>query len=133
MKGVVQPGPRVGIFWFFQGRLIADWAPLGSAEAYGDCLTHACSHIDFWNNLQHLGTVPRDIEYEQPPRGRVVFNTRTERFTLYADRCILARKSRVNQILRAMHLPPSQTDVKMDGHYLCCRCLKSLHGLGDED
>ena len=86
MRGIAPSGPRVGIFWFFNRRLIADCSLLGSAEAYGEHLTHARSHFDFWNNLQHLGTVPREIEYEEPPRGRVVFNTRTERFTLYADR-----------------------------------------------
>lgn len=51
------------------------------------------------------------IEYEDAPRGRVVYNWKTRRFTLYADRCILKRKSVVKKIMNAMHLLASPTDV----------------------
>src|ERR1035437_10557045 len=77
---------KVGIFWLIGDRLILDTSPLSDAEAYGDCLTHRNSHIDFWTAQQRFGAVPSDIEYEEPPRGRVVFNTKTLRFALYADR-----------------------------------------------
>lgn len=117
----------VGIFWLIEDRLVLDTSLLSEAEPYGDCLTHGNSHIDFWTVQQGLGTVSRHIEYEEYPRGRVVFNTRTKRFTLYADRCILARKSVVSEIKKTMHLPNGQTDVMTDGplgHYRCYRCLE---------
>lgn len=127
MKGVDQFEPRVGIFWLLGDRLILDASPLCEAEPYGDCLTHYRSHIDFWAEQQRFGAVPPDIEYEEPPRGRVVFNTRTQRLTLYADRCILKRKSVVVQIMKAMHLSTKQTDAttdESDAHYKCTRCLR---------
>ena len=66
------------------------------------------------------------MDYEEPPRGRVVFNKKTQRFALYADRCILKRKTVVNQIIKAMHLRASRTGVTTDGpegHYRCYRCM----------
>ena len=119
---------KVGIFWMVGSRLLFDASPLSEAEPYGDCLTHRNSHIDFWTDQQRLGVVSADIEYEDPPRGRIVYNTKNERFALYADRCILKRKSVVNRIMKSMHLLPDQTDVWPDAHYRCYRCLKVFNG-----
>ena len=81
------------------------------------------------------GGVSRELEYEEPPRGRVVFNKRTQRFALYADRCILKRKAVVKRIIAAMHLPTSQTDTGTDGnfgHYKCSKCLETSCALEDD-
>jgi len=32
------------------------------------------------------------MEYEEPPRGRVVYSTRTCQFEVLADRCIISEK-----------------------------------------
>jgi hypothetical protein len=121
----------VGIFWLVGDRLILDTSPLSEAEPYGDCLGHRTSHIDYWTAQQRLGAVPLDLEYEEPPRGRVIYNTKTQRFALYADRCILKKKSAVNRIMRTMCLPAAQTEIATDGyfgHYKCFNCLERPQG-----
>ena len=126
MTGRIQP--KVGIFWLVGERLILDASPLSEADPYGDCLTHRNSHIDYWTEQQSLGAVPKEMEYEEPPRGRVVFNRKNERFMLYADRCILDKRAVVNLIKELMHLPSDRTDVGTDGHfghYRCYRCLEN--------
>src|ERR1035437_9064241 len=70
--GKVEPEPMVGIFWLYKGELIFDVTPVSAAEPYGDCVGHANSHIEFWTDLQRAGVIPLDVEYEEPPRGRVV-------------------------------------------------------------
>ena len=119
-----QPEPRVGIFWLIGNRLIIDSTPLNAAEPYGECLGHAKSHIDFWAERQALGEVPRDTEYEEHPRGRVVFNSKTERYSFCADRCILKKKSVVKRIMTAMRMPIEMSDIIADSHYRCFRCLE---------
>jgi len=114
----------VGIFWLLGDRLIFDTTSLTEAEPYGDCLGHQQSHIDFWTEQQRLGAVPLDVEYEEPPRGRVVFNTKAQRFYLLADRCILKAPVTVARIMKAMHLPVN-TIVDVDLHYKCPGCDKS--------
>ena len=126
MTGSVKSEPRVGIFWLLRDRLIVDTSLLSEAEAGGDWLNHARGHYDYWTRQQRQKLVPHDVEFEEPPRGRCVFNVKTKRFTLYADRCILKRKSVVIQIMKAMCLPARQTDVTTDGHdghYRCARCM----------
>ena len=128
--------PMVGIFWLLGERVIFDTTPLIGAEPYGDCLDHPTSHDDFWAEQQRLGTVPRDMEYEESPRGRVVYNRKTKRFALYADRCILKRKYVVQQIMKAMHLSAKQADVTTDGpdgHYRCACCLAASCDHHDDD
>jgi len=115
--------PHVGIFWLFEDRLIIDSTPLSTAVPYGDCLTYAGGHIDVWTILQNQGAVPSLLEYEEPPRGRVVYDRRHERFVLFADRCILKRKQALRRIMAAMHLPSGKTDTITDAHYRCSKCL----------
>jgi hypothetical protein len=67
--------PRVGIFWAICGKPLIDTTPLSQAEPYGDCLTHPRGHAAVWEEYQALGIVPRDAEYEDFPRGRVMYNT----------------------------------------------------------
>jgi len=81
--------PRVGIFWVLNGEPLIDSALLSDAEPYGDHLTHPRGHAAVWERFQQNGTAPREMEYEEAPRGRVMYNTKSRRFTLLADKCIL--------------------------------------------
>jgi hypothetical protein len=116
--------PRVGIFWLLNGKLIIDSMPLGEAEPYGDHLTHPRSHIDVWGQWRLGGKVPDESEYEEFPRGRVMYHTKTRRFALLADRCILRDEDLVSRIIAELHLPGETTDKKSDEHYRCSSCLR---------
>lgn len=88
--------PAVGIFWRVNGVLVIDRSTLDEAEPYGDCLGHAAGHYERWQEWLALGTArltangyPNLIlssEYDQWPRGRIIYETPTQRFVLYADR-----------------------------------------------
>jgi hypothetical protein len=114
---------RVGIFWLYEGKLIIDSTPLSEAEPYGDSLGHATGHIDYWSALQERGVVPPDVEYEEPPRGRVGYDKREEQFFIRADNCILLRPELVERIMGKLNLPPDKTSVGGDEHYRCAKCL----------
>jgi hypothetical protein len=124
MRNKEQQEPCVGIFWFFDGKLIIDTTPLSKAEPYGDHLGHPISHIDYWTKLQREGVVPPESEYEENPRGRVGYDKREERFWLRADRCILQKKALVSRIMRVMNLSSSKTQTEKDDHYQCEVCLR---------
>ncbi len=125
--------PSVGIFWYFERRLLTDCTPLSQAEPYGDCLTHPRGHYQYWTTLQRSGSVPRDIEYEEPPRGRTLFDRRRDRYVLLADACILRRRGLIQQIMAKMHLPAPRTDIGRDPHYCCGPCLARSIRRADRD
>ncbi len=116
------PEPHVGIFWLFDGKPIIDSTPLSKAEPYGTALTHPTGHDDYWSHLQDTGAVPADVEYWRPPRGRVVFQGREERFDFLADKCIRSNRKVVREIKNAMHLPLGKTTEGGDTHYRCSNC-----------
>jgi len=130
VKNPVPPEPHVGIFWLFRDRLILDATPISKAELYGSALGHPTSHIDHWTRLQRTRTVPAEVEYEEPPRGRVVFDGREQRFHLLADKCILGRRDVVGRIMAAMNLPQDKTSEGRDEHY---RCFECLYPVADDD
>ena len=117
-----QPEPRVGIFWLVGTRLIIDTTPLSEAGKYGDFKIYDGDHVTLWAEMEKRGEVPRGSDYEEHPRGRVNFNTRTQRFTLFADAGILRKKNVVRKLMSVMHLP-DDTAFSTDEHYRCFRCL----------
>jgi hypothetical protein len=127
------PEPQVGIFWFFRDRIIVDSTPLSKAEPYGNALGHTISHIDFWTLQQRKGAVPAEVEYEEPPRGRVVFDRQEKRFHLMADKCILGRRDVVGRLMAAMNLPPGKTTEGRDEHYRCHECLYPVTDDDEDD
>lgn len=81
--------PRVGIFWLINDKLLFDSAPIKKAETHLPFKIHSGDHYSVWEALQQSGRAPAEIEYEELPRGRVMFDMETRRFNILADRCIL--------------------------------------------
>jgi len=100
-----QPEPLVGIFWLVGKRLIMDTMPLSEAGNYGDFKIYEGDHVTLWDELERRGEVPSGSAYEEHPRGRVNFNTKTQQFTLFLDRCILRKKGVVKKLLRLLIRP----------------------------
>jgi len=124
MKRSQRPAPRVGIFYLVQKKLSIDATPLAEAGRFSDFAIHERDHYQYWAQLVSSGVVPV-AKCEEYPRGRVAYNTKTGKYTLLADRCILRKKSLVRTILKRMHLPVRGTQVGKDSHYRCFRCLGS--------
>jgi hypothetical protein len=123
---VVPTQPAVGIFWGVDGVLVIDRSTLDEAEPYGDCITHAAGHYQRWQEWQALGATrlaaegyPDRIawtEYDQWPRGRIVYETPTRRFVLYADRR-LQKPDIVGALKTAFGLNDAEVIVRSDSHY----------------
>jgi hypothetical protein len=96
MTGTV-PGetPHVGIFWLVQtsngeARPLAAGCPLDQAEPYGDCLTYGPGHYETWAHWRRdktmdpaLRAIVRSYEYEDWPRGRIVFDRARDLFIMW--------------------------------------------------
>jgi hypothetical protein len=116
--------PQVGIFWVPGKRILLDTTPITEAETWADFKTHPRDHITLWRIYQRAGVVPEDQEYDDVPRGRVGYNTKTAEYLLLADRCILKNKSMVSKIMRKMNLSHKNTEINSDEHYRCPKCLE---------
>ena len=115
-------GPKVGIIYLVGDKLFIDSTPLSRAGQHGNHLIHEGDHISYWAELVKSGKVP-NREYEELPRGRVAYDTKSGKFGLLADKCILDLNGIVRKILSRMNLPPKDTESGTDSHYRCIRCL----------
>src|ERR1700686_1284544 len=97
-KNAEPTSPRVGIIYLVAEELLIDSTPLAQARHYGDFRIHERGHIDYWAELVKSGQVP-NTEYEEFPRGRVAYHTKSGKFTLLADKCILRQEDSVGKIL----------------------------------
>ena len=106
-----------------EARLLAAGCPLDQAKPYGDCLTYAPGHYETWAHWRRVRSVERALraivrsyEYEDWPRGRIVFDRPRDVFILYADRKLLM-PAMITCIKTQFHLPEGQTEVQTDLHY----------------
>jgi hypothetical protein len=124
----VARGSSVGIFWMVEtgrreARLLTAGCLLESAEPYGDFLTFPDGHYEVWGRWRNSkGTDPamravvRAFEYEDWPRGRIVFERLKKRFLLYADRKLMLPGS-IARIQKRFAISPDRTTVETDFHY----------------
>ena len=118
----------IGIFWLIpvmgEVRLLAHTLALDKAETYGDCLTCPLSHIDAWEGtkrgvklLSPLDSQSRAViatsEYEEWPRGRVVFEIVAQHHIAYADPQAFAYAEKIREMFQL----PENTLFKTDLHW----------------
>lgn len=120
------PEAMVGIFWWYQGRLVIEATAVSQAEPYGENLTHDRGHLEYWSAQQEARAIPLEVEYEEVPRGRVVYQPKQNHFTFYADRCILRQTEVVAAIMAQLNLPADRTSFSEDSHYRCPECPKAI-------
>ena len=121
-KNAEPTSPKVGIIYLVEGELLIDSTPLAKAGRYGDFAIHERSHIDYWVELMKSRKIP-NTEYEEFPRGRVAYYTKSGKFALLADACILSQEGIVSKILLQLNIPPKDIEMGTDSHYRCFRCL----------
>lgn len=129
--GVFVMAGSVGIFWGIpkpdgSWTILIDATSLAEAEPYGDFLTHPRGHYEVWSRWQKRRAVPLSgpsiseaiahHEYEDFPRGRIVYNIKTRQFILYADRR-LQQEHAISSITGKFGLAPGTFVVRSDAHY----------------
>nr|WP_245216051.1 hypothetical protein [Pararoseomonas baculiformis] len=131
----------VGIFWLLRDgggpcEVVTRGCPLAVAEEYGDCLTFGEGHYDTWEAWRdgslrlepaslHLRRVIGRAEYEEWPRGRVVYERPAGLFVVYADRQAFPHRALVEA---RFGLPPGRSAMRTDLHYRSTRRLAATPG-----
>lgn len=127
----------IGIFWLVPtGQkivLLAHAIPPEAGEEYGDCVTSPLGHYMAREAMRRGRGAPglltpdtpatraviRTHDYEEWPRGRVVFERPAARFIVYADRQAFAHA----ETIRARFALPDETRFLNDSHYTRSKLL----------
>src|SRR5262245_61409439 len=105
--------PHVGIFWWYQGAPIIASVPVVEGEMWGSFINGPYDHLPYWRIVQAHYPGLRPFEYEDIPRGRVLYSMHDHRFHVYLDK-VLCKTSIKRILINAFHLPRSHTDVQTD-------------------
>jgi hypothetical protein len=134
-ENLAQSG-MVGPFWIVEADrqpvIIALAVSLDQADAYGDMLTVDTGHVDHWSRLARRGaralreagipTAPVWSEYDEWPRGRVLFDRTARRFVVRADKQ-LHRPEFSRLIAERFGIALAGAVVLPDDHYRSVRRL----------
>lgn len=113
---------QVGIFWIV-GRslpetddcIIRESIPYTHGEEYGDFVNGWSAHVDFWEVVRRVCVT--ELEYDQVPRGRVVYSKRDNTFIVYGSKAFVADERQWRRILELFNLPEDRTRIRSDEHY----------------
>lgn len=108
---------EVGIFWFFKGEILQDSIPFTHGEEYGDFVNGKSDHCSFWRNIQRIDPAAAMYEYDQVPRGRVVYSKRDDKFIVYGSEQFVRNDIQRHIVVASFNLPLEKTVFRADEHY----------------
>lgn len=110
----------IGIFWVFERKIFGERTPITEAsQAVEGLLDSDATHVVSWGeHCQFREYIPEltEYEYQQIPRGRVLYNRDKERFLVYLDKR-LKNKQCQSIIADYFGFTPQNADWKLDCHY----------------
>jgi hypothetical protein len=113
---------EVGIFWIHEGFLIQSSIPYTEGKDYADFVNGSTDHCTSWYSAQRLRPKLRDYEYDQIPRGRVVFSRRDGKFHIYGSEEFVRNEEEKSMVLKAFSISADNAVFKSDEHYAIIEC-----------
>jgi hypothetical protein len=107
---------KVGIFWVFHEKLLAATWALQAGEEYGDAINGLADHVNFWPQFQKQNPELKKLDYQEVPRGRVLFSKTSQKFHIFMDK-VLHKPKIKRAILKKFELPAAKTKFLTDSHY----------------
>ena len=75
----------VGLFFVVNGKILLYKCDLDKAEKNGKFLNYPKSHMQIWDKYYYK---KYHVDFDFYPRGRIIYNTETEEYYIYYDKCL---------------------------------------------
>lgn len=105
----------LAVFWYIDGKFVGPCDTLDSedVESYGGMLQLPYDHFTIWDDYNPKSS---GIEYDEFPRGRVMYNANIRKFIVITSKSLSEDTSFQNAVRREYGLPIT-TIFKHDEHY----------------
>jgi hypothetical protein len=117
---------KIGIFYLINGRIVSETVTVSTIKPSGSVRAYPRQHYELWSELQKRDPDLCDLDCYALPRGRVLYNEKTKKFEILADRHILEKDGLVTRIVEDFHLEKSRVENRGDEHYRCAVCKREL-------
>lgn len=82
----------IGIFWVFEGEVFGVRTPVNQAsERIAGVLDSDAEHVSSWPHQQRLNSALTAYEYQDIPRGRVLYQCNIKRYRVYLDKSLMTQ------------------------------------------
>jgi hypothetical protein len=89
MNKAISINPKIGIFWLYQNTVLGQAIDLSAGEeGVPGLLDSPATHVHLWERIRNQSTTFPELrheEYDQIPRGRVLWLTHKDQAIVYMD------------------------------------------------
>ncbi len=107
----------VGIFWVYQKQIFAKTVPVDTIKPIAGYVDSDLAHYTVWDEIVRCHPEVYLFEYEEIPRGRVVFNQNKMQYIVYAHHSIVEDEKKRQLVLKTFKLRKKSVLFKRDQHY----------------
>lgn len=110
---------KIGIFWFYKNTVLGIAEDISQGcKGYNGLIDSNFDHVNVWETLEIKIQFPelKSMEYEQIPRGRLLYSTKQNKHIIYMDKTLF--EPNVKQKIAEFFDFNSKLSVwKKDPHY----------------
>ena len=108
---------NIGVFWIFEKRVFFETQKLEDIKSINGFKDSDLYHYQVWNKVKNQHSKFYLYEYENIPRGRVVYDIKENLFIIYCNENILQKEISKKLILEKFQLLNENSIFKEDEHY----------------
>lgn len=108
---------KIGIFWYYDQKLMVKASALTEVKPVAGYADYEVTHHEVWDSLRFSNPELFDDEYDEVPRGRVIFNANQNLFYVYSSAKLISDRIFQGKVLEQFILPRAKTIFKADEHY----------------
>ena len=107
----------IGIFWFYKNKIYEKSIDSNAVKAINNFKDSDYSHYLSWNEISLRNKDFYLYEYEDIPRGRVVYDVENAQYIVYANNDIIISDKAKEVIAYSFKLKTKKVIFKYDEHY----------------
>jgi hypothetical protein len=110
---------KIGIFWIYHGEVLARPIFIEDGESQGDLIDSPDSHVHAWDDPDGFMRDYHELmerNYEDIPRGRVLYESNEDRYVIYLDECLMNARDKA-ALKKAFSLSKEDCVFRSDPHY----------------
>lgn len=107
----------IGVFWIYDNKVFLETQKLEDIKSINGFKDSDLSHYQVWDKVKNQHHKFYLYEYEDIPRGRVVYDIEENLFIIYCNENTLQEEVSKKLILEKFQLLNENSIFKEDGHY----------------
>jgi len=107
----------IGVFWIFENKVFIETQKLKDIKSINEFKDSNLSHYQVWDKVKNQHPKLYLYEYEDIPRGRVVYDIEENQFIIYCNENILKDTISKKLVLEKFQISDENVIFKKDEHY----------------